>query len=715
MDWRHHLAAGLVGLLPLCAAPAGQEFGESLPESIGFNRHVRPILSDKCFACHGPDKHTREADLRLDQPPAPGEDAEATIAPGNPEQSELLKRILTADPDHQMPPHEEEKQLSERDKAILQSWIAQGAEYEPHWSYIAPARPEPPTLDASTSQPVDSFIQRRLEREGLAPQPEADRRTLARRLYWDLLGMPPEPEAVDTFVNDPEPGAYERLVDHLLQSPHYGEAMAMDWLDAVRYADSNGYHSDEFRSVSAYRDYVIAAFNANMPFDQFTREQLGGDLLPNPTREQLVASGYNRMNQLTAEGGAQAKEYLAKYAADRVRTTATVWLGATMGCAECHDHKFDPLSAKDFYSFAAFFADIEERGVYGSGQKWAPFMYLPTPEEEAKQEALTGAIADLEAALSTPTPAMEAARLDWEAELDQYRNGAATPWSVVMPSATRTEGETQLVALDDQRLIARGKEKTKDVYTLEIPVAAGPLRAVMLETFNHPELNGVSRGGGNFVLTRFRASYRAPGAETSTPLEIAAALADYEQDGFPIAAVLNDDKNSGWAVDGHIEKADHVAVFRLADVLEVAEGGQLELEMRFESRHAAHQIDCFRVNVTGDETAATTPWPVVPKAIQTILRTGEGLRVAAEREALNTYFLSSTPLLQAEREALAARWAELEALKAGMETTLIAKAREEPRVMRILPRGNWLDESGEIAPLDNPAACAGAPHTARAP
>ncbi len=703
MEWRHIVGVGLLTLSTVHGAWAASPEASDLPEHIGFNRHVRPILSDKCYACHGPDSHARKGDLRLDLPPAEGVESKAAqvISAGDPETSELVHRIFTTDADDQMPPVDQKKQLTEGEKAILKAWVEQGAAYEPHWAYIPPAPHAAPAGDGSTA-PIDGFVQAVLVRNGLSAQPEADRRTLMRRLHWDILGVPPTPADVEAFVADQSPTAYEALVDRLLASPHYGERMAMDWLDAVRYADSNGYHSDEFRSISAFRDYVINAFNTNMPFDQFTREQLAGDLLPEPTREQLIASGYNRLNQITAEGGAQAKEYIAKYAADRVRTTATVWMGATMGCAECHDHKFDPLSTRDFYEFSAFFADIEEKGVYGSGQKWDPFMYLPTPEEATRETELLAAIQGLETTLKTVTPELDAARAAWEEEVLKQRKDSESLWKLATPTETTSQGETVFAAIDGDRIIARGPEKAQDIYTLHVPTEDGVVRALMLETFNHPELDGVSRGGGNFVLTQFVASYRAPGAETSTAIPVVSAQADYSQAEYPVTNALNDDKRQGWAVDGHLTKGDHVAIFGFGAPVATAAGGQIEVALHFESQFAAHQIDCFRLKQTGNEVAATTPWLTLPPALQTTLRTGAGFRTPAERAELADFFLATTPALQPQRDALVARRNEFDALKAGMETTLIAKSLPEPRITRVLPRGNWLDESGEEVLPDTP-------------
>lgn len=336
----------------------------ALADEIEFNRDIRPILSDNCLSCHGPDGAAREADLRLDRE----ESAKATrdgisaIVPGRPETSEVIRRITSEDPTRRMPPPDSGKELSPAEIKSLTRWIAAGAQWQVAWPYVAP-KPQTPPSPIDKSWPtnwIDDFILARLDDSGLEPSPEADKVTLIRRLNADLTGLPPTPAQVDEFLADVRPDAYERLVDRQLASPHYGEKLAMYWLDLVRYADTVGYHGDQEHHSQAYRDWVIHALNANMPFDRFTLEQLAGDLLPEPTVEQTIASGYNRILQTSHEGGVQPKEYLAIYAADHVRNLSSVWMGATMGCAQCHDHKFDPYTSKDFYSMAAFFADIDE-------------------------------------------------------------------------------------------------------------------------------------------------------------------------------------------------------------------------------------------------------------------------------------------------------------------------------------------------------------------
>ncbi|WP_152051138.1 PSD1 and planctomycete cytochrome C domain-containing protein [Tautonia marina] len=358
----------LIGFVVLISGvnPARGAFEDELP--IVFNRDIRPILSDNCLFCHGPDPSDRRGSLRLDQL----DDARAdrggyrVIDRDNPEASELLFRITSEDELDRMPPPDSGKELTNEQIELLRRWIAEGAEDQPHWSFVPLSRPPLPDV-TNTSwpvNPIDQFLLSRIEAEGLSPAPEADRVTLGRRVALDLTGLPPERDALNRLIEGDRAGVYERYVEELLASPRYGERMAILWLDLVRYADTVGYHGDQEHHATPYRDYVVNAFNKNMPFDQFTHEQLAGDLLSNASIDQQIASGYNRLLQTTHEGGAQDGEYLAKYAADRVRNVSAVWLGATMGCAECHDHKYDPYAQRDFYRLAAFFADLDQRGAY---------------------------------------------------------------------------------------------------------------------------------------------------------------------------------------------------------------------------------------------------------------------------------------------------------------------------------------------------------------
>jgi len=423
---------------------------------IDFNRDIRPLLSDRCFACHGPDAENRQADLRLDDEQAAKQSA---IVAGDSEASEVVRRIITHDPDLRMPPADSAKSLSPAEVELLKTWIAQGAAYQPFWAYVPPKRADVPQV-ASAAWPInwiDNFVLDRLTRESLEPAPDTDRVTLIRRLSFDLTGLPPTPTEVDAFTADNDPLAYERLVDRLLESPHFGERMAMYWLDLVRYADTVGYHGDQDHSISAYRDYVIDAFNRNLPFDRFTREQLAGDLVEGSSTEQKIASGYNRVLQTSHEGGVQPKEYLAIYAADRVRNLSVVWMGATMGCCQCHDHKFDPYTIKDFYSMAAFFADVDEARHFKEANNSLPTsrqpeLDLPTADQQQQLDELAAQIREAETAI---------AQADASAKDSAESEAAAED-----TTAGKKALENQLVKLKKQRT-----EKQSSVRRCMITVA----------------------------------------------------------------------------------------------------------------------------------------------------------------------------------------------------------------------------------------------------
>jgi hypothetical protein len=361
-------------------------------KALQYNRDVRPILAENCFACHGPDSAARKAGLRLDR----RDDAIAAkaIVPGKPAESAMIARVFSQDADEIMPPTKSHKTLTSLQKETLRKWIAEGAEYQPHWSFIAPTRPKPPEVKDKSwvRTPIDNFILSRLEAEGLKPAPEADLRTLTRRAALDLTGLPPEPADVDALVAavaaEPKKvdALYEKYVDKLMASPQWGEHRGRYWLDYARYGDTHGIHIDNFREIWSYRDWVIKAFNENKPFDQFTIEQLAGDLLPNPTLDQLVATGFNRCNITTSEGGAIDEEYLVLYARDRTETTSQVWMGLTTGCAVCHDHKFDPVSQKDFYSLSAFFNNTTQRAMDGNVHNTPPIIPVPKAEDRPRFE-----------------------------------------------------------------------------------------------------------------------------------------------------------------------------------------------------------------------------------------------------------------------------------------------------------------------------------------
>jgi hypothetical protein len=416
------LIFGITAACTVChVGPRNAAQAEPKVKAINFDRQIRPILADNCYACHGPDDKARKAKLRLDvKEKALGHGS--VIVPGKAAASELIERISSDDPDVRMPPAKTGKRLTPDQVELLRQWIDQGAKWSTHWAFVRPERPKVPAVKSEpwVRNSIDCFILARLEREGLQPSPEADRTTLIRRLTLDLTGLPPTPAEIDAFLADKSPDAYERLVDRLLASPRYGERMALDWLDAARYADTHGYHIDSGRDMTRWREWVIAAFNCNLPFDRFTIEQLAGDLLPSPTIDQRIASGFHRNHMINFEGGAIPEEYHAAYIVDRVNTTATVWLGLTIGCAQCHDHKFDPITQKEYYQLFAFFNNVPENGLDGSKGNAVPFLKAPSPEQQQKLDELTSAIQKIDHELKAAKPGTNVKSL--EAQLVELRS-----------------------------------------------------------------------------------------------------------------------------------------------------------------------------------------------------------------------------------------------------------------------------------------------------
>ena len=408
-------------LLTALLAPAFAR--AELQAGIDFNRDVRPILAENCYACHGPDAGKRKSGLRLDEKESAfgkAESGETAIVPGNVEKSELLRRVASADSDDQMPPPKEHKKLKPEQIDLLRRWIKGGATWEPHWSFRpVKSPPVPETKDQAWPRgPIDHFILARLEKEGLAPSPEAERTALMRRVSLDLIGLPPSPAEVDAFVNDAAPDAFEKVVDRLLATPHFGERLALPWLDLARYGDTSGYHNDSLRDVWLWRESVINAFNANQPFNEFTIEQLAGDLVPQATIDQQIASGFHRNVMTSDEGGILDAEYLNLYVVDRVNTTGVTWLGLTVGCAQCHDHKYDPLKQREFYQLYSFFHNVPENGKDGVRDRNAkPFLLVPTVAQKMKIAQLDSELVALTAREKELAAKLDAQQAEWEKQV----------------------------------------------------------------------------------------------------------------------------------------------------------------------------------------------------------------------------------------------------------------------------------------------------------
>ncbi len=513
------------GLSFAASSAATLAAGPGSAKSVDYNRDIRPILSENCYACHGPDADKRKAGLRLDI----REDAlkalksgAYAIVPRDSAKSELVHRITTTDEDDRMPPAKSGKSLTAVQIELLRRWVEEGAAWSGHWAYQKPERPTVPEVQNKSwaRNDIDRFILARLEKEGQKPSPEADKNRLIRRATLDLTGLPPSVAEVEQFLYDNSPDAYDKLVDRLLQSTRYGERMAQDWLDLARFADSQGYHHDSHRDLWPWRDWVIQAFNDNMPFDQFTTEQVAGDLLPNATRAQRIATGFHRNEMTTSEGGAMPEEYSVKYVVGRVDTTARVWLGTSMACAECHDHKYDPITQKQFYEFFAYFNTVAENGL-DQELNPVPRLVLDTPEQRQKLEQFGREIGALEKAreglLLIPNAEQAAAQEQWSAKL---RDVGVERWRLLEPVGLSATSGATLNKLLDHSVLAKGTNAGPETYEIRLRTDALGIRGLRLEALADERFRGTNTSGrgaaGDFLLTQLEVVARSAHPEAAT-------------------------------------------------------------------------------------------------------------------------------------------------------------------------------------------------------
>ena len=695
---RNLLWVGSLALAPLVLA-AGTLAGGARPApaaaggtpAVDYNRDIRPILSENCFACHGPDAKERKGDLRLDTREGLFQrDGKVTpVLPGHPEQSEVMRRVLTDDADDVMPPRKTGKTLTARQKELLRRWVEQGAPWEGHWSFVAPKRAEPPAVKDAVwvRNPIDAFILARLEQEGLRPSPEANKETLIRRVTLDLTGLPPTPAEVDAFLLDNRPDAYERLVDRLLASPRYGERMALQWLDAARYADTHGYHIDSARDMTAWRKWVIDAYNANMPFDQFTVEQLAGDLLPGATTDQRIASGFNRNHMINFEGGAVPEEYHAAYLVDRVNTTGTVWLGLTVGCAQCHDHKYDPLTQKEYYQLYAFFNNVPEKGLDGKEGNAEPVLRLATPEQQQKLDEFAAQIADAERQLNDPSPAVDAAQAEWEQALAA---GRKVEWAPLELAEATSAGGAVLAEQPDRSILASGTNPGKDTYTIRGRIGLTEVSALRLEALPHDSLSARGPGrseNGNVVLTDVKVTVCGGENPVARPVKVRAASADYSQKDFPVALAIDDKPQTGWAIYPEVGKA-HEAVFEFEEPVKLGGGDVLEVTLAFQSPFGQHQFGCFRLSAT-DARHAAIPADLPPK-VRAVLAVDAERRDEGRKAELRKYYREN---VSAEMKQVALRLATLrkgrQLFERQIPTTMVMAEMAKPRDTFLLMRGEY--------------------------
>ena len=697
------LAAAWCGL-------AGSAAGNA---QVRFNRDIRPIMADTCFRCHGPDRGSRMAGMRLDlrtEALKPNPSGVIPIVPGDPAKSAIVTRIF-APGARVMPPPYAHKELTPAQKETIRKWVAEGAVYEGHWAHQPVQRPGVP----GEGNPIDAFVVERLAREGLKPSPEADRRTLVRRVSLDLTGIPPTPEELAAFQKDTSPNAYDKLVDRLLASPRFAEQQTMHWLDAVRYADTCGFHGDNAFPAWPYRDYVLRAFRDNKPFDVFTREQLAGDLLPNATREQRVASAYNRLNRTSAEGGLQPKEYLAKYAADRVRTLAAVWMGSTLGCAECHDHKFDPFKSRDFYSMKAFFADIKETGLVPDRGKtaWGAQLALPSPEQQRRLAKLTREVEAAKARLEKKMKSLDAGRAEWEKQLLAASAAGELAWRRQSPlTAASAHGAVLTIYNDEGRgagartritiprapgnglVIAGGPNPDNEIYTVTFRPGAGAWQQFGLEVVKDESLPGlgVARGADRLVISELEVEM---GGRKLAFVSGASNLTNQATEYLPAGAIDGDPK-TGWAINAYSETSKAFLALRFAQPLQTAADSVLTVRIRQDSEIRRATLGRFRLALSAS------------RILLAHRRSGQG---DSRRRAAR----AQDPRRETQRRAEGSRRGALPMGSAGARDELAELAKREqaaalfesaiPRVMvseavepretRILARGNWMDDSGD--------------------
>lgn len=654
---------------------------------IRFNRDVRPILTDKCYACHGPDAKTVEGGLRLDLEEEAKDDSLAAIVPGKPDESEVVRRIISEDADEMMPPPQSHKPLTAQERETLVRWIAEGAPFEAHWAYEPmrtisqepaagaqdPAAGE--SAETQASRLIDAVISARLAEEGVAATEPADRITLIRRLSLDLTGIPPTAAEVEAFLADSSDEAYANLVNRMLDSPRFGERMAIYWLDLVRYADTVGYHGDQNVSQSPYRDYVIKAFNENLPYDQFVREQLAGDLIPDATLEQQVASGYNRLNQTTEEGGSQAKEYLAIYFADRVRNVSQVFMGATMGCAQCHDHKYDPYTMRDFYSLGAFFADLDERGVYGARSR-PPMIRVPDEVLQAKLAELDAEIAELKSGVQPLQEKLLSQQDQWEASVVETlddREEVEQAWvDDKLLLTANTSGDWNFVSKDNAPVYAGDQSRRQQSDGLvqhffddakePFIVAKGSrfYAWVHLDEENPPKAIMLQFNDGDWTQRKVWGS---------DDIEYGR-----QADSYP-----------GYQRGGELPTTGQWTRLEVtAEELGLTEGAKVKGMAFTQFGGLAHWDDAGFIAADG-----------VPPFVSDALRTAADQRNEAQRSAIREYYLDSSEEMIALNQQIGEQQAARQKTFESAPETVVSKA-VSPRTIRILPRGNWMDDSGEI-------------------
>ncbi len=679
---------------------------------VSFNRDIRPILSDTCFRCHGPDDQQRKGKLRLDVRDAalkPAESGDIALVPGKLDESELIARITATDEVSLMPPRNSGKSLTPAQIELLKRWVAEGAEYQGHWAFIKPERlGVPPSASGATiHNPIDAFVQAKLKSEGLQFSPSADKTTLIRRVSLDLTGLPPTPQEVDAFLADNSPAAYERVVDRLLSSPRYGERMAMQWLDFARYADSNGFQVDSGRFQWPWRDWVIKSFNDNLPFDQFTVQQLAGDMLPNATPAQIIATGFNRNHKLNGEGGIIAEEWRVETVIDRVETTGLTWLGLTFNCCRCHDHKYDPITQKEFYQFFAFFNNVPESGtLQGETRNTDPTLAVLTPERQADVAKFEQALKAAEDRLVAESKTLSQLITAWEPKLREQIAANEATWRGLKPTVVKSLGGATLTRQEDGTYLASGKNPDHDTYEINAPLTAGTFSGLLLDCLTDAQLPQMSLGrfsNGNFVLSSIDAEISAPSLKDPLKATFNKVEADYSQSGWDIKLILDGNPANGWAVDGPTKKEPRKAMFLVEAPLTVPSDATIAVRLHH-TAIVGHNIGRFRLSATSHPPAAVTLGGTqYPESLRELLALDAAKRSPQQVAELEKYFRANvdSPIKQAELLVAKAK-KDLTDLQAQVPTVMVM--REGPvREAFILQRGEY-EKRGDKVVAGLPAA-----------